>query len=79
MNPKIKKLRAERQKNDEKISSIKVRNAEIDKQITELENLDIIGLVRSVGMTPEQLAVLIQSKNNITPMTTEKEESDHEA
>lgn len=79
MNPKIKKLQAERQKNDEKISSIKVRNAEIDKQITELENLDIIGLVRSVRLTPEQLAVLIQSKNNIVPMTTEKEESDHEA
>lgn len=79
MNPKIKKLQAERQKNDEKISSIKARNAEIDKQITELENLDIIGLVRSVGMTPEQLAVLIRSKNHIVSMTTEKEEADHEA
>lgn len=59
MNPKIKKLKAERDKNDSKISIYRARNAEIDKQITELENLDIVGMVRSMGMTPEQLAVLI--------------------
>ena len=27
----------------------------------ELENLDIIGLVRGMGLTPDQLAALIQS------------------
>ena len=26
----------------------------------ELENLDIIGLVRGMGLTPEQLAALVQ-------------------
>ena len=56
MSSKINRLRAERGKNDEKIAVLRARNNEIDKQITELENLDIVGMVRSMGMTPEQLA-----------------------
>ncbi len=60
MNPKVKKLRAEREKNCEKISRLTARNDEIDKEVTALENTDIIGLVRGVGMTPDQLAALIQ-------------------
>ena len=61
MSSKINRLRAERGKNDEKIAVLRARNNEIDKQITELENLDIVGIVRSMGMTPEQLAALIQA------------------
>ena len=61
MNPKINKLKAEKEKNLRKISEMTARNEEIDKQVTELENLDIIGIVRENGVTPEQLAELIQS------------------
>lgn len=61
MNPKIKKLRAERAKNDDKIAKLTARNEEIDQEVMNLENLDIIGLVRSVGLTPDQLAALIQA------------------
>ena len=43
---------------------IAARNEEIDKQVTELENLDIIGIVRENEVTPEQLAELIQSLRN---------------
>ena len=46
MNPKISKLKAEKEKNLKKIADMNARNEEIDKLITELENLDIIGLVR---------------------------------
>lgn len=38
-----------------------IRQAELEKQRTELENLDIIGLVRGVGLSLEQLAALIRS------------------
>lgn len=76
MNPKIKKLKTERQKNEEKIALYRSRNTEIDKQITELENLDIVGLVRSVGLTPEQLAELIRQSQNAAP-AIRKEEIDH--
>ena len=61
MNPKIRKLRAERVKNDDKIAKLTARNEEVDKEIMKLENLDIIGLVRAVGLTPDQLAALIQA------------------
>ena len=52
LNPKITKLLAEREKNSEKIAKLNARNDEIDKQVTELENLDIVGIVRRMGVTP---------------------------
>ncbi len=60
MNKKIQKLRAERVKNDEKVAELLARNKEIDDEITELENTDIIGIVRESGLTPDELAELIQ-------------------
>jgi len=33
----------------------------LEEQRTKLENLDIIGLVRGMGLTPDQLAALLQS------------------
>ena len=50
MSSKINRLRAERGKNDEKIAVLRARNNEIDKQITELENLDIVVIVRVEGI-----------------------------
>lgn len=61
MNSKITKLQAERGKNADKISVLQTRNREIDGQITELENLDIVGIVRDNGITPEMLAEIIKS------------------
>lgn len=60
MNPKVKKLKSEREKNCEKISRLTGRNEEIDQEIDRLENLDIIGLVRGVGLSPDQLAALLR-------------------
>ena len=80
LNPKITKLLAEREKNSEKIAKLNARNDEIDKQVTELENLDIVGMVRSMGMTPEELAALIEASKNgqMAPAMTEKEETGDE-
>ena len=61
MNPKIKKINAEYQKNAAKIDELQARQAELTKQRTELENLDIIGLVRGMGLDPDQLAALIHA------------------
>ena len=69
MNPKIQKLKAEREKNTEKIAALQQRNKEIDNTVLELENLDIIGMVRSCGLTPEALAQLMQAvKSNPLPV-----------
>ena len=45
MNPKIAKLRTEFEKNKHKISDLQGRNRELEKQIRELEDTDIIGMV----------------------------------
>ena len=49
MNAKIKKINAEYEKNAAKIAELQARQKELDKQRTELENLDIVGMVRSMG------------------------------
>ena len=59
MNPRIAKLRAEKSKNCDRISSLQARNKRIDERILKLENTDILGMVREIGMTPDQLAELL--------------------
>lgn len=71
MNPKIEKLKAERGKNSEKISALQERNRKLSEQITKLENSDIIGMVREIGMTPEQLAELLAARRTPAPETHE--------
>ena len=61
MNPKIKKLKAEKERNVLRITEMTSRNEEIDKQVTELENFDIIGIIRENSITPEELFELIRS------------------
>lgn len=83
MNPKISRLRAEREKNNGKIAALQTRNREIDSQIMELENTDIIGLARATGMSMEELAQLLtQFKRGgapfITPNTKEDTDYVHE-
>ena len=71
MNPKIKKINKEYAKNAEKIAELQARQAELEQQRTELENLDIIGLVRQVGLSPDQLAAILRSVNADQPQEPE--------
>ena len=61
MIAKIVKLKTEREKNRDKISELQARNKELDGEITELENTDIVGLVRELGLTPESLGQLLKN------------------
>ena len=68
MNPKIEKLKEEKQKNIEKINgwqnkiaNAEKRNEEIDQKIMEYENTDIIGMIRSSDLTIEEIVELISS------------------
>ena len=76
MNPKIEKLKAERSRNTEKISDLQNRNRKLSEQITKLENNDIIGIVREIGMTPEQLAALLSGRTADSSATDEYEETE---
>lgn len=81
MNPKVEKLREEREKNREKIEKLTARNRVIDETVRNLENTDIIGLVREQGLTPDMLAELLASLKasplpaNLPAKTPNKEES----
>jgi hypothetical protein len=80
MNPRVEKYKAEHAKNSEKIQSLQARNRELEDKIRKLENTDIIGMVREIGMTPDQLAEFLALTKTISPHhaanTIEREESD---
>lgn len=79
MNPKFKKIDAEYAKNTAKISALQNRQKELEKQRRELENLDIVGLVRGMGMTAEQLSALMKaSRENRPESNPNKQEEHHE-
>jgi hypothetical protein len=60
LDARIPKLRAEAARLKTRIENLTARyNATIDK-VTELENLEIVGLVRAENMSIEQLAALIK-------------------
>ena len=80
MNAKINKLRSELDKNKNKISELQSRNREIERQITELENNDILELIHAHSLDITQLAALIQTMKTdpAAGMRGEMKESDHE-
>lgn len=81
MSPRIEKLRAERAKNERKINTLSERNKEIDEAILEIENGEIVGIVRATGMNLDELAAYLQaSRKDGTPASilNKKGESNHE-
>ena len=78
MNPKIPKIREEISRNRKKISALQAQNRDLEKHLRELENLDIVGLVRSQGLTLEQFAELFAPKPTPTQIPDKEEISDEE-
>ena len=77
MNPKVVKLREEREKNVAKIASLQERNKKIDVTIVKIENSDIIGMVREFGLSPDMLFELIKAtKKNPLPMDDPMKETE---
>ena len=78
MNPKIPKIREEISRNRKKIAALQAQNRDLEKHLRELENLDIVGMVRSQGLTLEQFAELFGPKP-VPALIPDKEEiSDEE-
>lgn len=61
MNPKINKLRAELDKNNEKMEKLRARNEALQQQLQEAENTEILGMVRTCGMTVEEIMNLLKA------------------
>lgn len=60
MNSKIRKYRAEREKNASKISRLTSRNEKLDELIMQEENNEIIAAVRARNMNAEQLTAFVR-------------------
>ncbi|MCJ7856540.1 DUF4315 family protein [Lachnospiraceae bacterium NSJ-143] len=80
MNKKIEKVCAEIDKTKAKISEYNARLRELEKQKTELENTEIVELVRGVEASPAELAAFIKAfrDKSGTPVSLGKEEPEHE-
>ena len=77
MNQKIRKLYTERRKNETRIQNLSERNREIDETIKQLENNEIVGLVRATGMNLEQLAVYLKTlRKGEMPVAIQSESED---
>jgi len=77
LNPKISKIETELEKTKQKISGLQARVRELEQQKSELENTDIVGLVRDAGMTSQELAALLQvfRENSGAPAARFKQEA----
>ena len=83
-NSKINRIDKEIQKTREKITEYQNRLKELQVQKTEAENLQIIQMVRSLRLTPQELSQLLKNEPipgiaTITPDYEEKEDFEDEA
>lgn len=74
MNPRVVKLREEREKNVAKIASLQARNKKIDAEIIKIENSDILGMVHEFGLSPDALyELIVAAKKNPIPSVSQTE------
>jgi septal ring factor EnvC (AmiA/AmiB activator) len=81
LNSKISKINAELAKTKQKISALQDYLQELEQQKTELENTNIVGLVREAGMTSQELAALLQTfrgKSEIPFPSSKQEDTGNE-
>ena len=63
MNQKLQKLRQDREKLQGKLQTIQERLQQMEKEIVKLEDVEIVGIVRELKLTPEALAQVLDNLN----------------
>lgn len=76
MNAKLKKVLSDMKKTEGKIGILQGKWQELNKQKTELENLEIIGLIRGAKISTENLNDVITAYRNKSgvPFSSQKQE-----
>lgn len=72
MNPKLNKVTDEIEKTRGKISDMQYRLRDLERQKTEIENADIVAMVRGIDVPPDEFGEFIrlfkeQQKNKAVP------------
>ena len=82
MSNKLQKVLSEIDKVKEKIAVQQTRLRELEQQKTELENMEIVGMVRGLDVAPEELAAFIKAFRSSTAGTPDfmgkKEDEENE-
>ena len=82
MNNKLTKLQMEIEKTKQKISEQQTKLRELEQQKTEIENTEIVELVRSMKMNTSELSTFLKAyrgKNDAPILMPEtQEDNDHE-
>ena len=78
---KIERIEKEIQKTREKITEYQNRLRGLEAQKTEAENLQIVQLVRSMRLTPQELTAMLSGNGTpgIAPMPTDYDEQEDNA
>ena len=80
MATKIERINREIQKTREKIAEYQDKLKTLEAQKTEVENLEIVQMVRAMRMTPEQLSAMLSGGMipDVSANHTEQEDTAHE-
>jgi len=79
LNPKIDKLAREIEKTRDRIAELQSRLKDLEAQKIELENTDIVAIVRSVNLTPAQLAAFVRRLEQDPAADPMPEDTAHES
>lgn len=74
MNERITRLKEDYAKNESKIASLQAKNKKLAEKITQFENAEIIGAVRSTGISIDELLRLLGK----TEIKNDLEDNDNE-
>lgn len=81
MNKKLSKILAEIEKTKEKLSEQQAKLRELERQRTELENTEMVELIRSTKMNTEELSTFLKAfrqKSEMPIIMPKQEEQNHE-
>lgn len=78
MNEKIQKYKADYDKNEKKISALQEKSKKLLAKITQLENEEIIGLVRDSKLDIDGLSRLLSKSKKEPIIYKDSEEKDNE-
>ena len=78
MNERIQKYKADYEKNEKKISALQEKSKKLLAKITQLENEEIIGLVRESKLGIDGLSKLLANSNKTPTIYNDSEEKDNE-
>ena len=68
MNPRIKKIEQEIDKLKGKVALYQTRCRELEQQKRELENTEIVGVVRSMDVSTDELAEVLRALRSGAPL-----------